>query len=280
MASGGRIRRRTGGAAMVLLSAVLPPSVPAAVESLTPTSLPMVLDDARIASVSVYRVAFAQGSAELAGEGAAGLDRLATEVADDCLLAARLIGHSVPEVEGAAVAAHRLARGRADAVQHVLAAHGVPQASMTSSWDWQFRVPEARATLWLFRLHRGEDCAGAPRRPPTADLLARPAPAPYRPAAPALEPARQVAAIARAEAAPAVPAVRPSAPADIAPAAAAGGTARACSAGPGCAVDPAGRGHRPDQLRCRDQLLPQGRHRAAAPARGRARPDAALADSR
>jgi hypothetical protein len=38
----------------------------------------------------------------------------------------------------------------------------MPQASVASVWDWQFLLPESRATVWVFSLTRGDDCDGTP----------------------------------------------------------------------------------------------------------------------
>jgi outer membrane protein OmpA-like peptidoglycan-associated protein len=125
---------------------------------------PLVLKDGRIANVSIHVLPFDTGTGELARPASARLAELVATVATDCFLTAQVIGHvSSREVaDNETLAAHRLARARADAVQASLIGGGLPAKSIASVWDWQFLVREPRATLWVFRLVQGEDCEGLP----------------------------------------------------------------------------------------------------------------------
>lgn len=133
-----------------------------AVQPLIDTPLPLVLKDGRIARIGVYGVPFATGSAEPLPGALEELDRLAAGWATDCFLSAQVIGHVAPGSgrDGDTLAAHRLARARADRLQAALIRRGLPQDAIASVWDWQFFVPESRATLWVFELVPGEDCDG------------------------------------------------------------------------------------------------------------------------
>ena len=142
-------------------------------EALLPPT-PLVLKDGRIADVSIHVLPFDNGAGELGGDVAAGLADLTATVATDCFLTAQVIGHvSSREVaDNETLAAHRLARARADAVQASLIGGGLPAKSIASVWDWQFLVREPRATLWVFRLVQGEDCEGVPLDDSAAQLVA------------------------------------------------------------------------------------------------------------
>lgn len=169
-------------ALFVLIGLTLVPSGPvdAAVgqETLLPPT-PLVLKDGRIANVSIHVLPFDRGDGELTGEAAAGLARLTAQIATDCFLTAQVIGHvSSREVaDNETLAAHRLARSRADAVQSSLIGGGLPAKSIASVWDWQFLVREPRATLWVFRLIQGEDCEGLPLDGEAPQLVAGNVPA-------------------------------------------------------------------------------------------------------
>ena len=139
-------------ALFVLIGQILLPSAPAraavaADALLQPT--PLVLKDGRIANVSIHVLPFDTGNGELAGPASARLAELIATVATDCFLTAQVIGHvSSREVaDNETLAAHRLARARADAVQASLIGGGLPAKSIASVWDWQFLVREPRATL-------------------------------------------------------------------------------------------------------------------------------------
>jgi hypothetical protein len=134
---------------------------------------PLILKDGRIAKVSVHVVPFQPGGTEVAPAAADELAGLTRTVATDCFLTAQVIGHVGPTevAENDSLAAHRLARSRADAVQASLIGGGLPAKSIASVWDWQFMVPEPRATLWVFRLTEGEDCDGTPL-PGISELVA------------------------------------------------------------------------------------------------------------
>jgi outer membrane protein OmpA-like peptidoglycan-associated protein len=168
MTSSRSLRRWTTIAALfVLIGQFLLSGAPARAavspEALLPPT-PLVLKDGRIANVSIHVLPFDNGEGELAGEVAARLADLTATVATDCFLTAQVIGHvSSREVaDNETLAAHRLARARADAVQASLIGGGLPAKSIASVWDWQFLVREPRATLWVFRLVQGEDCEGQP----------------------------------------------------------------------------------------------------------------------
>jgi outer membrane protein OmpA-like peptidoglycan-associated protein len=160
-------RWTTIAALFVLISQILLLSAPARAAAgpgalLQPT--PLVLKDGRIANVSIHVLPFDNGQGELTGNVASRLGELTATVATDCFLTAQVIGHvSSREVaDNETLAAHRLARARADAVQASLIGGGLPAKAIASVWDWQFLVREPRATLWVFRLVQGEDCEGLP----------------------------------------------------------------------------------------------------------------------
>jgi outer membrane protein OmpA-like peptidoglycan-associated protein len=161
----------------------------------------LVLKDGRIANVSIHVLPFDTGNGELAGNIASGLTELTATVATDCFLTAQVIGHvSSREVaENDTLAAHRLARSRADAVQASLIGGGLPAKAIASVWDWQFLVREPRATLWVFRLVQGEDCEGLPLDGNASQLVAENDAAQAVPAqaAPAAEPPTREAARAQ-----------------------------------------------------------------------------------
>jgi hypothetical protein len=225
MTSSPTFERWTASAALfVLIGSLLLPGAPAraAVASaalLQPT--PLVLKDGRIANVSIHVLPFANGEGQLVGDAAAGLAELTGTFATDCFLTAQVIGHvSSREVaDNDTLAAHRLARARADAVQASLIGGGLPAKAIASVWDWQFLVREPRATLWVFRLVQGEDCEGAPLDGASAPLVAQndatqtpPAQTPPAQAAPAQR-AAEVAPSATASSAEATPPAETAAPA-------------------------------------------------------------------
>ena len=185
-------------------------------EALLPPT-PLVLKDGRIANVSIHVLPFERGDGELTGDAAAGLAKLTAQVATDCFLTAQVIGHvSSREVaDNETLAAHRLARSRADAVQSSLIGGGLPAKSIASVWDWQFLVREPRATLWVFRLIQGEDCEGLPLDGEAPQLVAENVPAQAQPVqaetsvSEVAAPASQARAVAEPEAAPAPPAADP-----------------------------------------------------------------------
>ena len=221
-------RWATIAALFVLIGQIVLPGAPAraaigAEALLQPT--PLVLKDGRIANVSIHVLPFDNGEGELAGNVASGLAGLTATVATDCFLTAQVIGHvSSREVaDNETLAAHRLARSRADAVQASLIGGGLPAKAIASVWDWQFLVREPRATLWVFRLVQGEDCEGLPLDGDASPLVAGKdsgpaASAQAGPSAAEAAPAREVAQAPTpaetprpAEAAP--PAPRPESPA-------------------------------------------------------------------
>jgi len=123
---------------------------------------PLILKDGRVALVSVYAIPFPAGSAELQPASERALAAIVARHATDCFLTAQAIGHvrPGPDAEGDGLAAHRLARKRAETVQELLARYRLPGKTVASVWDWQFAVPASRVTLWVFELAPGEDCAG------------------------------------------------------------------------------------------------------------------------
>jgi outer membrane protein OmpA-like peptidoglycan-associated protein len=161
--------------ASVLLCTVLPSA--SIVLAGTPTELlpptPMVLKDGRIARVSAFAVPIPPGEVKPDGPGAADLVDFVDGLASDCFLTAQVIGHAEPGFGGNdPLAPHRLARARADAIRDVLLARGLPEASVTSVWDWQLGLRDSRATLWVFQLLKGEDCDGNMLPRPEGWLLA------------------------------------------------------------------------------------------------------------
>jgi outer membrane protein OmpA-like peptidoglycan-associated protein len=178
MTSSRTFERWTTVAALFILSGqILLPSWPARA-AVGPEALlqptPLVLKDGRIANVSIHVLPFDTGNDQLAGDVASRLTELTATVATDCFLTAQVIGHvSSREVaDNETLAAHRLARARADAVQASLIGGGLPAKAIASVWDWQFLVREPRATLWLFRLVQGEDCEGLPLEGDASQLVA------------------------------------------------------------------------------------------------------------
>lgn len=140
------------------------PAVAAPLESMMPAPTPLILKDGRIAHVTVHTIPFSLKSAELDGDTRSRVERLLVPMATDCFLTAQAIGHVQPgdQADGDTLSAHRLARARADGIQESLIGLGLPASSVASVWDWQFMVKEPRVTLWVFRLHQGEDCEGKP----------------------------------------------------------------------------------------------------------------------
>ncbi len=131
---------------------------------------PLVLKDGRIAHVGIWAVPFRPGASELDPEVRTELQGLIETLATDCFLTAQAIGHVEPEAAkaGEALAAHRLARARADRVQQAMVERGLQASAIAAVWDWQFVVKEPRVTIWVFRLHEGEDCEGKPLERPAA----------------------------------------------------------------------------------------------------------------
>ncbi|HEX6143641.1 MAG TPA: hypothetical protein VFZ01_13050 [Geminicoccaceae bacterium] len=240
---------------------------PVHAELLRPT--PLILKDGRIASVSVHVLPFAAGAAAIDDAAAGALVDLTRQMATDCFLTAQVIGHVGTEEAGSGdtLAAHRLARSRADAVQATLIDGGLPAKSIASVWDWQFMILEPRATLWVFQLTQGEDCEGEPLAGAAALVASRssgsaaPAAAPGPAEAPAGGIAAKAAATARQAAAP-------RAASD--PAAAAAPVARALPAvapsGRAAAAAPAGRTTREAPSAAAARTAPSQKVVRAAPA--------------
>lgn len=153
-----------GAVVLAGLLSMLPTATLAAIEEPLGDGVPLVLKDGRIASVSVHAIPFATGAEALDPATAAQLETTLRPLATDCFLTAQAIGHVAPGVtrDGDTLAAHRLARARADAIQAKLAALGMPQPAVASVWDWQFLVQESQVTLWVFSLTAGDDCEGTP----------------------------------------------------------------------------------------------------------------------
>jgi outer membrane protein OmpA-like peptidoglycan-associated protein len=194
-------RRWTAAAAAVgLLASVFAAAASSADELplLTPAPLPLAIRDGRVAGVTVNAVPFATGAKELAPGVAAALERLAVDAATDCFLTAQAVGHVLPGTpgDGDTLAAHRLARARAELVQSVLVRAGLPKDAIASVWDYQFTTREPRVTLWIFRLARGAECKGEP----LPSRAARVAQRPKAPAAP--PPPRELAKVEPAAAPP------------------------------------------------------------------------------
>ena len=194
---------------------------------------PLVLKDGRIAQVAVRLVPFQAGSDQLAPAVRVALEQLGAGLATDCFLTAQAIGHVEPaQAEGGdPLAAHRLERTRAERVQAVLTAQGLPPSAIAAVGDRAFVVREPQVTLWLFMLRRGDGCDGKPidaaaltaglppdaapgsgppaqapsaeepAGPPPADATEQPGPAPASGSAAAIEEA-PAAATASAEALP------------------------------------------------------------------------------
>ena len=160
--------------------------------ALTAQPLPMAIRDGRMAEVAVHAVPFAIGSQDLAAATESALDRIAAAAATDCFVTAQTVGHVQPGTpgDGGTLAAHRLARARAEAVKAALVRAGLPEGAVASVWDYQFSLREPRVTLWIFELPKGEACAGAP----LPGVAARMALAKAEP--PAIEPVAVVATTA------------------------------------------------------------------------------------
>ena len=124
--------------------------------------VPLILKDGRIAQVSIYAVPFLTASSEMPPEVEQELKALIGRFANDCFLTAQVIGHVEPgaDKDGGTLAAHRLARARAERIQSLMTEQGLPAKSIASVWDWQFATAESRATLWFFSLDPEESCEG------------------------------------------------------------------------------------------------------------------------
>lgn len=157
--------------ALLTLAVAADPAAGAGVQRLVDVPLPLALRDGRIARIEIYAIPFGVGTAEPLPGALEDLERLAASWATDCFLTAQAIGHVAPGTgkDGDTLAAHRLARARADRLQAVLVRHGLPEDAIASVWDWQFFIPESRATLWVFQLVPGEDCDGTAINANTTD---------------------------------------------------------------------------------------------------------------
>jgi outer membrane protein OmpA-like peptidoglycan-associated protein len=131
---------------------------------LTEQPLPMAVRDGRIAETTARAIPFPSGEEALDAPTAAALDGFLAAIATDCFLFAQAIGHVRPgaDAEGETLAAHRLARARAEAIGASLQRAGLPGDAVSSAWDRQFAVREPRVTLWIFSQTPGQDCAGTP----------------------------------------------------------------------------------------------------------------------
>ena len=149
---------------LLALPATVPLAVATTIEEQLGAGMPLVLKDGRIANVTVYTVPFATGSDSVDAATATSLEATFRPLATDCFLTAQAIGHVAPGVarDGDTLAAHRLARDRADGIQALLAGFGMPQPAVASVWDWQFLVQASQVTLWVFSLAVGDDCDGTP----------------------------------------------------------------------------------------------------------------------
>lgn len=172
--------REIGLGGLVLLATLAPPTTGLRAQERKLTSLvrdatPLVLKDGRIAKLSAHAVPFEVGADRLDEAVAGALARLARRAATDCFLTAQAIGHVVPGTpgDGDTLAAHRIARARAEHVQALLIEKGLPASAIAAVWDWQFAVREPRVTLWLFRLPEGEGCEGK-RLPAGTPVAAKP----------------------------------------------------------------------------------------------------------
>lgn len=155
--------------------AAVPFPANAAIDEHLGQGMPLVLKDGRIANVTVHTIPFTTGAEILAPAAQAAVETTFRPLATDCFLTAQAIGHVAPGVgrDGDTLAAHRLARARADGIQALLAGLGMPQPAVASVWDWQFLVQESQVTLWIFSLNVGDDCEGTPLSvdaPNVADL--------------------------------------------------------------------------------------------------------------
>lgn len=148
----------------IALALALPVAAGATIDEPFGGGMPLVLKDGRIATVTVHTVPFETGEDTLDAATAGSLRTIFEPLATDCFLTAQAIGHVAPGItrDGDTLSAHRLARARADAIQAALVDFGMPQPSVASVWDWQFLLPESRATVWVFSLTRGDDCDGTP----------------------------------------------------------------------------------------------------------------------
>ena len=140
------------------------PAVGEELTALAQQPLPLAIRDGRIARLTVHAVPFAIGAKEPAPATAAALDELVAGFATDCFLTAQAIGHVRPgrPGDGDTLAAHRLARARAETVQAALTRGGLPAEAVAGLWDFQFTVREPRVTLWVFSLPQGDECEGKP----------------------------------------------------------------------------------------------------------------------
>lgn len=138
------------------------PAVAGQLRELAREATPLVLKDGRIAHVAIWAVPFRPGASDLEPEVERELAGLVETLATDCFLTAQAIGHVEPEAAkaGESLTAHRLARARADRIQKAMVERGLQASAIASVWDWQFLVKEPRVTVWVFRLHEGEDCEG------------------------------------------------------------------------------------------------------------------------
>lgn len=194
-----------GAAAAAVLFPFVAFAAPAAEGVLLPPT-PLVLKDGRIAQVTVHTIRFPLGKDQPDEAEQAALAGLVDELATDCFLTAQAVGHVEPGPgsDGETLAAHRLARARADRVQAALTGRGLPASSIASVWDWQFAVREPRVTLWVFRLAAGDDCDSRPIARMDAPPAGAETPAPAAvetPAAPVAEPVPEMIVDASADAA-------------------------------------------------------------------------------
>ncbi len=145
--------------ALLLLSGTIAPAG-AEIRSLFSEPVPLILKDGRLAIVSAFAVPFEVTSAELADEDRTELADLIRMHATGCFLTAQVIGHVDPGAgkDGGTLASHRLARARADLIQSMMVEAGLPGDAVASVWDWQFSIPESRATLWFFELPPDGEC--------------------------------------------------------------------------------------------------------------------------
>ena len=174
------LRRPATGLALTLVALGLPQTASASIDERLGGLTPLVLKDGRIANVTVHTIPFGTGAAELDEAAAAEFEATFRPLATDCFLTAQAIGHVAPGItrDGDTLAAHRLARARADGIQKTLAGFGMPEPAVASVWDWQFLVEESQVTLWVFSLNVGDDCEGTPRSWPRRRLRRRHCPKP------------------------------------------------------------------------------------------------------
>jgi len=166
-------------AGTLLVAAPLVAATPAPagqLRELAREATPLVLKDGRIAHVAIWAVPFRPGANDLDPEVKAELAGLVETLATDCFLTAQAIGHVEPEAAkaGDTLTAHRLARARADRIQQAMVERGLQASAIASVWDWQFLVKEPRVTVWVFRLHEGEDCQGKRLERPAAAATGSP----------------------------------------------------------------------------------------------------------